>query len=68
MQTPRYVAISSPIAGNVTIVSVQGRVVRSMCAAKAGTLVWDTKDAAKGLYLLQLQNGTQTLHGKVFVH
>jgi alpha-glucuronidase len=68
VQEPRRIVINSPIAGKISIISLQGRILRSMFADKAGTIVWDTKGAAKGLYLLQVHNKTQTLRNKIFVH
>jgi alpha-glucuronidase len=59
--------ITSPIAGKISIVSLQGRVVKSIHAGKAVPVVWNTKGAAKGLYLLTVQNGTQALRGKLIV-
>jgi hypothetical protein len=68
IQAPFRVAITSPIAGKISIVSTQGRIVRSASAGKSETIFWNTKGAAKGLYLLQVQNETQTLRSKVYVH
>jgi alpha-glucuronidase len=67
IQGPRRIVINSSIAGKISIVSLQGRVMQSISTRKAGTIVWDTKRAARGLYLLQVKNETQTLQSKLFV-
>jgi hypothetical protein len=67
IQGPQRVVITTPIAGKISIVSLQGRVVRSITTGKAAPVVWDTRGAAKGLYLLKVQNETQTLQGKLFI-
>jgi alpha-glucuronidase len=67
IQTPRNIVIKSPIAGKISIVSLQGRVVKSMPANKAGTTQWDAAGAAKGLYLVQVKNATQTLRSKLII-
>ncbi|MBN1576924.1 MAG: T9SS type A sorting domain-containing protein [Chitinispirillaceae bacterium] len=66
IQGPRHFVIGTPIAGKISIVSLQGRVVQSFPTKKAGTIVWKT-GAARGLYLLQVKNETQTLRGKFFI-
>jgi alpha-glucuronidase len=68
IQEPRHIVISSPVAGKISIVSLQGRVVQSFLLRKAGAFVWDARGAAKGLYLLQVQNETQTLRNRFFIH
>ncbi|MBN1759460.1 MAG: hypothetical protein JW863_14120 [Chitinispirillaceae bacterium] len=65
IQTPRHFRITSPIAGEISIVSLQGRTVKSISMEKPGTITWETRDAARGLYLLQIQNQTQTLRSKL---
>jgi hypothetical protein len=67
IQMTRHVLINSPIAGKINIVSLQGRVMQSIFAGKAGTIVWNTKGAARGLYLIQVQNESQTLRSKFFI-
>ncbi|MBN1575635.1 MAG: hypothetical protein JW913_03735 [Chitinispirillaceae bacterium] len=67
IQATRCIVIKSPIAGKMSILSLQGRVVKSILMGKAGTFVWDTKGTAKGLYLLCMQNETQTLRDKLFI-
>jgi hypothetical protein len=67
IQMPHRVLINSPMAGKMSIVSLQGRVMESISTGKAATIVWDTRGVAKGLYLLQMQNETQTLRSKLFV-
>jgi alpha-glucuronidase len=67
VQMPRGIVINSPIAGKMSIVSLQGRVVKHILMEKAGTISWDAKDAAKGLYILRMQNESQTLQSKLFV-
>lgn len=67
IQEPQSIIISSPIAGKISIVSLQGRVVKTFATGKATSVAWDTRGAAKGLYLLKVENETQTLQGKFFV-
>jgi alpha-glucuronidase len=67
IQEPRRIVINSPLAGKISIVSLQGRVMKSLCAEKPGAFVWDTRGVAKGLYLLQVQNETQTLRSRFFI-
>jgi hypothetical protein len=67
IQKSQRIVINSPIEGKISIVSMQGRVVKSTSIGKAVPVVWDTRGAAKGLYLLKVQNGTQTLRGKLFI-
>jgi alpha-glucuronidase len=65
MQVPQGFRITSPIAGTVSIVSLQGREVKSLSMKKPGTLLWETRGAARGMYLLQIRNETQTIRGKL---
>jgi hypothetical protein len=67
IQAHRRIIINSPISGKISIVNVQGRVMHSMCTGKSGPIIWDAKEAAKGLYFVRLRNETQTFLGKVFV-
>jgi alpha-glucuronidase len=66
-QGARRITLKSSTAGHISILSLQGRVVKSISLNKAGTVVWDARMAAKGLYLLQMQNGSQMLRDKIFV-
>jgi alpha-glucuronidase len=66
-QSPRRIIINTPHAGVVSIVGLQGRVVMSATTMKAGPVVWDTRGAARGLYLLKVRNGTQMLQRKIFL-
>jgi alpha-glucuronidase len=67
IQGPQRVVINTPIAGKISIIGLQGRVVKSMTTSKAAPVVWDTRGAARGLYLLKVENATQKLQGKLFV-
>ena len=67
LQGPQRVVINTPIAGTISIVSLQGRVVKSITTGKAAPVVWDTRGAARGLYLVKVENATQTLQSKLFV-
>jgi alpha-glucuronidase len=64
---PQRVVINTPIAGTISIVSLQGRVVKSMTTDNAAPVVWDTRGAASGLYLVKVENATQTLQSKLFI-
>jgi alpha-glucuronidase len=66
-RTPFHVVITTPLSGKICIVGLEGRVVKSISAGKAGTLVWDTRGAARGLYLLQVQSAAQTLRSRLFI-
>jgi hypothetical protein len=68
IRTPRSIVIKSPIAGKLSIVSLQGRVVQSILMGKAGTFVWDIRGTAGGLYLVYMRNETQTLRSKLYLH
>jgi hypothetical protein len=67
IREPRRIVIKSSLAGKVSIVSLQGKVMMSVPAGKAGSVVWDTRGAAKGLYLIKVENKAQMLQGKLFV-
>jgi alpha-glucuronidase len=67
IQTPRRIVINSPIAGKISLVSLQGRVVRSISTEKATTVVWEARGIAGGLYLLKVRNETHTLQSRLFV-
>jgi alpha-glucuronidase len=68
IQAPQRIVIHSPIAGTITVISLQGRIVQSMIKENAGPVVWDTRGVAKGLYLLNLQNKMQTLRSKFYIN
>jgi hypothetical protein len=68
IQTPRCFRIATPMTGKVSIVSLQGRVVKSLSMTEPGTFVWETKDAARGVYLLQIRNQTRTLRSRLFYY
>jgi hypothetical protein len=63
----RRITLKSSTAGHISILSLQGRVVKSISLNKAGTVVWVARMAAKGRYLLQMQYGSQMLRDKIFV-
>jgi hypothetical protein len=67
IQGTRRIVINTPMAGTVSIIGLQGRVVKSMTAKRPGTVVWDTQGAARGLYLLKVRSETQTLQSKLFI-
>jgi alpha-glucuronidase len=66
-QRHRHVMIRSPFAGKFSVISLQGRVVKSAADDKAATFIWDVTGAAKGLYVVQVRNDTRTLRSKLFV-
>ena len=61
----RNFVISTPIAGKISVVSLQGRVVRTITAEKAGTFIMKANGISKGLYLLQVQNESRTMRAKL---
>jgi alpha-glucuronidase len=63
----RRIVINMPMAGTISIIGLKGRIITSMMAKKAGPVVWDTRGAARGLYLLKVRNETQTLQSKFFI-
>jgi alpha-glucuronidase len=67
VQDPRHIAITTPVAGKISIVSLQGRLVQSISVGKAGTILWDARAAARGLYLVNMETETQTLRSKIFI-
>ena len=58
-QEPRRIAIKSPVAGDIDIYGLNGRIVKSISLATPGTCFWDTRSVAGGLYLIRLRNRTQ---------
>ena len=58
------ISIITSSAGKIDIYGLQGKVIKSVNLTNAGTCFIDTRDIAKGLYLLRLQSGTQSLHDK----
>jgi alpha-glucuronidase len=67
IQRAQSIVIKSPIAGKISIVGLQGRVVKSIDVSKAGPVVWDTRGVARGLYMLNLQNESQYMQSKLLV-
>jgi hypothetical protein len=67
-QAPRGIMINSSIAGKVRFVNLQGQTVQSMTMEKPGSIVLETSGLARGFYMVQVTNGTQSLwrHG-IFV-
>jgi hypothetical protein len=41
--------------------------MKSVSTGKAGSIVWDPWGAAKGLYLVKVENKMQKLEEKVFI-
>jgi alpha-glucuronidase len=66
-RTPRYILITSPLAGKISIISLQGRVLKSTFIRKTGKVVFETAQMPKGLYLVQVKNETRTLRSKFFI-
>jgi alpha-glucuronidase len=61
------ILIFSPLAGKLSIVNLRGNAIRTITAEKALPVVWDTRGVASGLYLLKVQNQTQTMQSRVFI-
>ncbi len=61
------ISITSPIAGKLSIFSLQGRFVKSVSAEKAVPVVLDTREVSNGLYLVKVQNAKVTVQGKFFI-
>ena len=57
--------INAPIAGEIDIYELHGRIVKSISLTKPGTCFWDTRRVAAGLYLIRLRNETQNLQVKL---
>ncbi len=67
LRSPHGISIITSSAGKVDIFGLQGKVIKSINLTNAGTCFIDTRDVAKGLYLLRLQSGTQCLHHKLIL-
>jgi len=61
------VVISAPFAGELDIVGLNGRVVKSITVAKAGPVKWNTASLGSGLYLVRLRGAGQDLRNKVLI-
>ncbi len=66
-QGVQKITITTPVAGKINILSLQGRVVKSFDINNPGTVSWNNPKATRGLYLLQIQNESQILREKFFV-
>ena len=66
-RVPHGIVITSPFAGEVRIVTLQGRCVKSFAAGKTTPVVWNTRGTARGLYLLTVRNATQRVQGRFFI-
>jgi alpha-glucuronidase len=67
LQGAQRFVITSPFAGKVSIITPQGRVIKSISAEKEMPVVWNIRGVAGGLYLLKVQSEKQTLQSKVFI-
>ena len=67
IQAPQRIVINSPVAGKISVVTLQGRLVKSMTTGTAAPVIWDIRDAAKGLYLLKVENEKQMLKSMFFI-
>lgn len=61
------VVIYVPFAGTIDILGLNGRVVQSFSAGRAGNYHWNTKSAGAGLYIVQVKDRTRNLQSKVLV-
>ena len=66
LQGLHRITITSPLAGKISIFSLQGRLVRSIDAGKAEPVVVDTRGFAGGLYVVKVQSATVTLQSRFF--
>lgn len=65
--TPHSVLISTPFAGNLDIISLNGSVVKSMLISKTGIIEFNTREIGSGLYLVRLKGMQQELRNKVII-
>jgi hypothetical protein len=65
--TPRKVIISTPFEGNLDIIGLNGRVVKSIAVHKTGTVELNTGTIGGGLYLVRLKGLQQELRSKLLV-
>lgn len=61
------VVVSTPFAGDLEIVGLNGRVVTSITVDKAGPVKWNTASLGSGLYLVRLRGIGQDLRSKVLI-
>jgi alpha-glucuronidase len=61
------VAIKVPFAGTIDIVGLNGRIVKSIAAGKAGIYRWNTHAAGAGLYIVRLTDQDRSLQSRLLV-
>jgi hypothetical protein len=66
-QTPQGLVVTSGIAGKLSIVSLQGRMICSMNLAKPGSIVLKTDGFARGAYLMQISGGSDIVRKEFFI-
>ncbi len=67
MQKNRGFIISAPFKGQVNIIDLKGRVMKSMPINNAGVCFWDTRQAGKGVYIISARNESQNLRAKIIL-
>lgn len=65
--SPHAMTITAPFAGELHIVGLNGRTVKTFTIPQAGMFRWSTDNIGKGLYLVQLKGTQQNLRSKLLV-
>jgi alpha-glucuronidase len=65
--TPHSVLISTPFAGNLDVISLNGTVVKSIAIPRTGTIELNTSAIGSGLYLVRLKGMQQELRNKLII-
>jgi alpha-glucuronidase len=65
--TPHTVVISTPFEGNLDVIGLNGRVVKSIAVPRAGRVELNTSVLGGGLYLVRLKGLQQELKSKLLV-
>lgn len=65
--TQHAIIISTPIEGNLDIIGLNGRVMKSIAVPRSGTVELNTNAIGSGLYLVRLKGLQQELKSKLLV-
>jgi alpha-glucuronidase len=65
--TPHAIIISTPFEGNLDIIGLNGRVIKSIAAPRTGKVELNTSTIGSGLYVVRLKGQQQELRNKLMI-
>ncbi len=65
--TPHAIIISTPFEGNLDIIGLNGRVIKSIAAPRTGKVELNTSTIGSGLYVERLKGQQQELRNKLMI-